>query len=193
MGYFAHSVANRLNLAVRMIEADPGSVADAQRNGVNAEVGNALAPKIRGDEGVVCFNLILHHLIDASEAGTRALQVKALKAWCGMVKAVFVNEYIYQSFVGTASGALIYSITSNAFLFGILKQVGKVIPGFRANTFGVGVRFRAHVEWVRLFAEAGYRVVSVRLGSPESISLPWRGLLIKTIRRDSFLLEPLPA
>jgi hypothetical protein len=193
VGYFAHSVATRLKRPVRMIDADPGSVAHARRHGVNAEVGDAVAPTIRGDEDVVCFNLILHHLIDANEAGTRALQVKALTVWRGKTKAVFVNEYIYQSFVGTASGALIYAITSNAFLSAILKHVGKIIPAFRANTFGVGVRFRAHEEWVKLFAEAGYRVVKTQIGVPERISMPWRGLLIKTIRRDSFLLESLPA
>jgi hypothetical protein len=193
VGYFALSLATRLKCPVWMIDADPGSVEDARRHGVNAEVGDALAPTIRGDGDVVCFNLILHHLIDSNEAGTRALEVKALNVWRGKAQAVFVNEYIYRSFVGTASGALIYAITSNAFLSAILKYVGKIIPAFRANTFGVGVRFRAREEWVTLFAEAGYRVVNTQIGAPQPVSLPWRGLLIKTIRRDRFLLEALPA
>ena len=35
-----------------------------------------------------------------------------------------------------------------------------VVPSLKANTFGVGVRFRAHGEWLRVFESAGYDVKS---------------------------------
>jgi ribosomal protein L11 methylase PrmA len=191
-GFFAGDVVSDQGVRVRVIDMDPGSVQAARDAGIEAVEGDALAPQIQGDESVACFNLILHHLIAGSERETRALQIKAIRAWHGRAKSVFVNEYIYQSFVGTVSGALIYAVTVNPILSGIAKQAARVIPAFRANTFGVGVRFRSHEEWLSLFEEAGYRVTDTRIGAPEPISWPLRSLLIRTIRRDSFRLEPVP-
>jgi hypothetical protein len=139
---------------------------------------------------VACFNLILHHLVGDSEAATRALQRRALERWRGQARFVFVNEYIYESFVGQLSGWLIYQITSSRVLSWLGRQVARLVPAFRANTFGVGVRFRAHDEWKRVFAEAGYDIAGEITGADEHVSPPLRLLLIRTIRRDSFLLHP---
>ena len=156
--------------------------------GVEARIGDALAPAIEGDEKIVCFNLILHHLVGASERETRALQLKALQRWQGS-GCGFANEDIYQSLVGRTAPRLIYEITSSTLLSAIGRLASKMIPSFRANTFGVGVRFRLHQQWLEMFAEAGFRVVDMRIGKPEFIAPPLRTLLIKTIRRDSFVLE----
>lgn len=188
-GFFARALSEAQGVRVRVIDMDPGSVEAAQHAGLESVVGDALQPEFQGDEKVTCFNLILHHLIASTEGETRALQIKALKAWRGRGGAVFVNEYIYESYLGTVSGALIYAITVNPILSWLAKSAARWIPAFRANTFGVGVRFRAHEEWLRLFAEAGFRVADVSIGAPEPISRPLRILLIKTIRRDSFRLE----
>src|SRR3546814_14279285 len=64
---------------------------------------------------------------------------------------------------------------------------GALPISLRANTFGMGVRFRSHKEWRQLFAEAGFHVLDMRTGRNERISPPLRGLLIKAIRRDSFV------
>lgn len=73
-----------------------------------------------------------------------------------------------------------------------MSAIGRVaammIPSFKANTFGVGVRFRANAEWTRLFEEAGYRVVGSAEGEAERVAPPLRLLLIQNIRRNSFLL-----
>ena len=69
------------------------------------------------------------------------------------------------------------------------KLLAKVVPSFKANTFGVGVRFRSHREWSQLFDDAGFEVIDRKFGRPEIVALPLRFLLIKTIRRDSFLLK----
>lgn len=190
-GFFAGALQQRHGLRTRVIDLDPGSIEACERAGVEAMRGDALDPPVTGNERVACFNLILHHLVGGSESATRALQVKALRAWVGRAERVFVNEYIYQSNVRNLSGRLIFEITSSKILSFAGRQVARIIPSFRANTFGVGVRFRAHDEWRKLFAEAGFRVADTRLGEAEHVSAPLRLLLIDTIRRDSFLLEPI--
>ena len=188
-GFFAKALSAAAGYRTRVIDADPQSIGVCQAEGVDGRLGDALAPEIRGDEDIVSFNLILHHLVGANERATRALQLQALRAWHGKGVRLFVNEYIYQSLVGRVSPRLIFEITSSKLLSFLGRQAGRIIPAFRANTFGVGVRFRSHEQWLEIFAEAGYRVVDKRIGPPEPISPPLRGLLIKTIRRDSFLLE----
>lgn len=173
---------------MRVVDADPGSVATATKAGVDAMVGDALAWQHMGDESVACFNLILHHLVGQGEQATRDLQMKALDRWKGTGTRLFVNEYIYDSWVKEWSGSLIYRITSSRLLSTVAGFVSRFVPSLRANTFGVGVRFRAEQEWRRLFAAEGWRVVGYRRGREEEVSLPRRMLLIRSCRRDSFLL-----
>lgn len=190
-GFLARRLTDAGGHRARVIDMDAASVDECRSLGVEAELGDALAPCPRGDEVAVCFNLVLHHLVGANERETRKLQLRALEAWLDWVDAIFVNEYIYESFIPGASGRLIYEITSSRLLSFIGRQVGRVIKAFRANTFGVGVRFRSHEEWVVLFRDAGFRVVGETRGSNETISPPLRMLLIKAIRRDSYRLEPI--
>jgi hypothetical protein len=190
VGHFARRLAGAANRVVRVVDADAASVDACKRAGVPAVLGDALAPTVFGDEDTVCFNLILHHLVGSTEALTRQLQSQALDVWRGRVRRVFVNEYIYESYLGTFSGWLIFQITSSRFLSTLASAVARVIPAFQANTFGVGVRFRDHDEWVRLFGAVGYRVKGSTKGADEDVSPALRLLLIRTIRRDSFLLAP---
>jgi hypothetical protein len=188
-GFFAKGLSDILGYAVRVLEMDPSSVETCLQQGIDARLGDALKPDVRGDEKIVCFNLILHHLVGRNEQETCSLQLRALRAWQGADVKVFVNEYIYQSYIGYMSARLIYQITSSKLLSAFGRIVGRVIPAFRANTFGVGVRFRSHEEWLTMFAKAGFRVIGKRIGDREHISPPLRLLAIKAIRRDSFLLE----
>lgn len=189
VGFFARRLAAVATWPVRVVDADGKSVEACGRAGVPAVVGDALAPTVVGDEDTVCFNLILHHLVGGSEPNTRRLQSRALAVWLRKARRVFVNEYIYDSYFGTFSGWLIFQITNSRLLSTLARIVGRVVPGLRANTLGVGVRFRAHDEWVRLFREAGYDVKSSTRGDEEPVFPPLRLLAIKSIRRDSFLLE----
>lgn len=189
-GFFAKRLSDLTGHKVRVIELDAPSVEMCRRGGVEALRGDALDPPMAGDEEVVSFNLILHHLVGPSEQVTLDLQRKALAIWRAHSPAVFVNEYIYESYVGNLSGWLIYQITKSRILSYIGRVVSIVIPSLKANTFGVGVRFRAHQEWVRVFESAGYDVKSSAFGDEEDIALPLRLLLIRRIRRDSFLLQP---
>lgn len=189
-GFFARRLAQLSGHRVKVVDMDTTSVEACRRAGVAAEVGDALQPRIAGNEGIVCFNLVLHHLVGASEEVTRGLQRQALAAWRGQTEAVFVNEYIYESYLGNISGWLIFQITKSRVLSWIGRRVATVVPAFKANTFGVGVRFRAHKEWLALFASAGYELRGCEIGADERVSAPLRLLLIRSIRRDSFTLSP---
>ena len=120
------------------------------------------------------------------------MQGHALSVWHSTVHAVFVNEYIYESYViNNLSGWLIYQITSNSVLSGLSRFIAKFSPSLKANTFGVGVRFRSHKEWCKMFESLGFKVVGTKIGKEEFVSLPRRLLLIKNCRRDSFFLKPI--
>ncbi|WFL78718.1 class I SAM-dependent methyltransferase [Altererythrobacter arenosus] len=189
-GFFARALSASGGWRTRVIDMDPASIESCTSIGVEGRIGNALAPAVEGDERVVCFNLILHHLVGSSESATRSLQIDALRKWHGRVPTLFVNEYIYQSFLGRLSPRLIFEITSSRMLSLFASMVARIVPSFKANTFGVGVRFRSHEDWCEIFEEAGYKVTKVAIGSPEPIAHPLRLLLIRTIRRDSYRLEP---
>jgi hypothetical protein len=190
-GYFARELNKKTGLLITIIDSHEPSinaVRDINHASIQAVHGDALSPNISANEGVICFNLILHHLIGSTEKESRALQKKALLAWGKNIKCVFINEYIYESFIGDASGRLIYYITKSKLLSFIGKIVSKVIPSLQANTFGAGVRFRSNSEWIKLFSECGFTIVSSVKGEPEPIALARRFLLIKEVRCDSFLL-----
>jgi len=190
-GFFAKALSAEWGYKVRVVDADIKSIEFCMANGVEAICGDALAPNFVGDEGVICFNLILHHLVGASDSDTYSLQARALQEWYGNAPAIFVNEYIYESFIfENFSGWLIYKITSSRFLSRIGRAVSWLMPTLKANTFGTGVRFRAQAEWVAIFDSLGFDVVGILEGQQEGVSLPRRLLLIKNCRRDSFLLVP---
>lgn len=188
-GYFALALREELNILVRVIDTDPVSVQTSQAAGVKAICGDAINVTAKGDEGVICFNLILHHLVGDSEALTRQLQSLVLINWRDKGVYLFVNEYIYESWFEGFSGWLIYQITKSRLLSAAGKFVSFFMPSLRANTFAVGVRFRSNSEWKDIFAQSGFAVIGEAKGNDEFISLPRRMLMIKSIRRDSFLLE----
>lgn len=187
-GYFADAIKQELNFPTRVIDMDPVSVESARSLGVEAMVGDALQPDKKNDEALVCFNLILHHLVSTSENETLALQARAIANWRESGVKVFVNEYIYESWFGDLSGWLIYQITKNKFLSKVGEIASRAMPSLKANTFGVGVRFRSGIEWKKIFDNSGFVVEAELKGEEEFVSLPRRLLLIKSIRRDSFLL-----
>lgn len=190
VGFFAQGLREHLGVRVRVVDLDPVSVAKCIERGIEANQADATEVRACGDEAVICFNLILHHLVAKDSASTRALQVRALSNWRRVGLRVFVNEYIYESYVPGFSGALIYKVTSSRLLSAIARLVSRVVPAFRANTFGSGVRFRGEAEWISLFREAGFEVAGLLAGREECVDLPLRALLIRSVKRTSFLLVP---
>ncbi len=188
-GYFSKAIEDAYHVASRVIDADPVSVETARSLGVAAEVGDALRPAIRADDGIACFNLILHHLVGGSERDTLSMQVRAITAWRDSGARVFVNEYIYESWSGDISGKIIYRITRSRILSSLGRFVARLVPSLKANTFGVGVRFRSCGEWRAIFERAGFEIIGYAKGDCEYVSPARRLLLISEIRRDSFLLR----
>jgi hypothetical protein len=190
-GYFAAAISRDYGVRTRVLDTDPASIAASRDAGVEAKLFDALAPKFEGDEEIASFNLILHHLIGTSDARTRTLQMRAVETWKEKCRGVFVNEYIYESpVVAGFSARLIWWVTSSRFLSAIGVVVSRFIPSLRANTFGVGVRFRTAADWRGLFQAAGFKVVDYRRGDDEPCSFFRRLMGIRSIRRDSFFLAP---
>jgi hypothetical protein len=188
VGYFANEIKRRFGYTVRVIDMDPVSIEKCRGKDLQADVGDVTALPPKGDEQVVCYNLILHHLVGKSSLDTYNLQSKALMNWKHNGNAIFVNEYIYESYIPGFSGWVIYKITSSQLLSSIGKLVSRVIKAFKANTFGTGVRFRSDSEWIALFANAGFIVSAQTIGDAERVAPPLRLLLIKSIKRNSYLL-----
>ena len=189
-GYFALQLQRELGCHVRVIDTDPASIQECRNAGLDADCADALNLLTMRMEDVVAFNLVLHHLVGKSERATRELQSRAITTWLPHARVVFVNEYIYESFIGNLSGWLIFQITKNPLLSALGRWASHFIPSLSANTFGVGVRFRSNQEWMRLFEEAGFSVKAHVRGAAEGVSPLWRLLLIRRISRDSFRLEP---
>ncbi len=189
VGYFARRLSHLTGARVTVLDSDAASVAACRAAGIDAVCGDALSSLSIGEAEIVCFNLILHHLVGQSEKVTLDLQRRALAVWHAQARFVFVHEYIYESYFNDISGWLIFQITKSKALSRIGRLVSRIVPAFRANTFSVGVRFRAHREWLKIFESVGYTVESKTNGRPDGVSLPLRSLLIKSIRRDSFLLR----
>lgn len=193
-GFFAAALRDRAEIPVRVIDMDEASIETCRELGVDGRIDDALAPSIHGDEAVVCFNLILHHLIGEDDRRTRVLKSPALAGWYGKCEAVFVNEYIYESWlVPRLSAWTIWRVTSSRILSAIANLVSRAIPSRRANTLGVDVRFRTAADWRTLFAACGYRSVVSCRAKDQPVSLARRMLLIRSSRRDSFLLKPIAA
>src|SRR5262245_22650046 len=127
-GFFAIRLQRLSSQVVRVLDADEASIAACRRIGVDAMIGDALNPAIKGDESIASFNLILHHLVGPTEKITRDLQSHALAAWRRQVSSVFVNEYIYESYVPRFSGRLIFAITKSRVLSWIGNAVAFVVP-----------------------------------------------------------------
>src|SRR5262245_42662207 len=130
-GFFARQLAQRTGRTVKVIDADPASINACRAAGIDAEVGDALQPRVEGNEDVVCFNLILHHLVGGSERQTRDLQQRALAAWRSQAGTLFVNEYIYESYLPGWSGRLIYEVTKSRILSGLARLVAVVVPSLK--------------------------------------------------------------
>jgi SAM-dependent methyltransferase len=195
IGAFARALKSKSSMEVIVLDSDEEAVRickeyKSNEIAINAVIGDALNPPRLDDVGIVCFNLILHHLVGKDEAETKELQKKALTYWRDKAQYIFINEYIYDSYILNCSGRIIYLFTSNKILSKIATLVGKFIPTLRANTSGVGVRFRAHKEWVKFFDECGYKVAGKVIADNDYVSPFLRLLLIDKIRTDSFLLKP---
>jgi len=90
------------------------------------------------------------------------------------------------------TGKLIYHITSNNFLSKIARSLANFAPSLKANTFGVGVRFRSMNEW-RFMVERKMVIKGILSGDPERHSIIRRLFLnISNVKRVSVLAKKMP-
>ncbi len=103
-----------------------------------------------------------------------------------------MHEICYEGIVVPDSSALlIFQITSSRCISEALRFVGKIIPSLRANTAGIGVRFRPARGWADLASSLGLDLIGTCKGGPEGHSLLRRALLlIREVRRHSLALRP---
>jgi len=188
IGNFANALKKKISASVCVLETDLNSIKVCKARGLDAKFGDATNYFPAEYEKIACFNLVLHHLVAANLSDTYHLQKNTLENWRIKDKVVFVNEYIYESFIPGFSGWIIYVITSSKFLSMLCRSIAKYIPVFRANTFGVGVRFRSNKEWIHLFNKAGFDKIFCIQGRDEHISFALRILFIKNIRRNSYCM-----
>lgn len=62
-GFFSKALQDRVAFKVRVLDTDKRSIAECRQAGLKCSYGDALNPVAMGDEGLICFNLILHHLV----------------------------------------------------------------------------------------------------------------------------------
>jgi len=187
-GFFYELLKNKINSKVVILDSDLNSIERCTEKGMTAYFDDVLNLEYKGRSDIVCFNLTLHHLIGENEELTYEMQCNALRVFAGKSIYLFIDEYSYDSFIFGLSGKLIYNITSNKFLSKIASIISIFFPSLKANTFGVGVRFREMNEWINLFEFSGYKVIKIIKG--ENIRIPFlrRLLFIRRQTKDSFLL-----
>lgn len=198
-GFFARAVQIEFPHAeVTILDLDEQSVMKGTKLGLNAIHGSIIDPPTEVREklfDVISFNLILHHIIGDDEPSTQDLQRRALKQVRDLLAndgLIFVHEICYEGrLFPDLSARLIYHMTANRYLSQAVRLAGKAIPALKANTAGVGVRFRPASGWILLADMSGLDIVNACQGGQEGHSwLRTTLLLIREVRRQSWLICP---
>ena len=187
-GFFANALAQKTGPDAQIVEIDPSLAEACVEHGRPAESRESLNSVQCGGEDIVSSNLTLHHPVAAFHTETEVLQKRANAVWQRKAMAMFVNKYLYESCIGNALGWLIYRFISSQPLSALGQEVVKFVLSLRANTCSIGVRSRADQELTDLFYGLGFTVAAYRIGPEENVSLARRILIIKSCRRDSYLL-----
>ncbi len=192
VGHFSELLRTQHRADASVLDMDGESVRRCLLRGVPALIGDAITTRAADGNDFAAFNMILHHLVAPGFRATEELQTAALAnlAIRGGPKRVFVSEFVYEGYVLNWPAALIFAVTSSKALSTAASSVARFIPSLRANTFGVGVRFRAAPDWARMFARSGWRVSAHRTHPSGPIGVAKLVALgLRSWRRDSFLLE----
>lgn len=196
-GFFVSALKSEFrNVDATILDLDQASVTKSVRKGLNSIHGSIVAPPrdlMSRRFDVISFNLVLHHIIAETDSSTVALQQQALRQARVLLKdggRIFVHEICFEGrFFADLSGLLIYRITSSHHLEKVLRFTGTIFSALKANTVGVGVRFRPLIGWEEIARSVGLEALNTCEGGPEGHSLLRKALLlIKEVRRRSLLL-----
>lgn len=199
-GYFMHEVKEIFPLSsVSILDIDSFAVLKAKERGINAVKGsileNSQIEKCDQKFDVICFNLVLHHIVTGKFFGTRHIQVKSLENASKLLNSngtLFIHEICYEgSFLNNFPGHLIYLLTSSRLLEPFFSLIGKLSPSLFANTIGTGVRYRSDQGWRSVFADTtNFSLEKILIGESEGHPR-FRNIVlgIKSVRRKSFILR----
>ena len=185
VGYFVLALQQEFpNMRATILDLDESAISKAKSNGLDAVVGSVLKPppSIHLQKfDIVCFNEVLHHIIAASDRNTCKLQQLALlraKGLASQAGSIFINELCYEGKVfSDSSSAIIFHLLTNPLLSKIVASISAFVPSLKANTVGVGIRFRPYGGWVRLIESAGFQLSKKCEGAVEKPSFAKRLLL----------------
>lgn len=96
-GLFASALREIGFEKVRVVDSDPLAIKSCENRGIDAVCGDVLSADLHEQGQYICFNLILHHLVERSEQDNMSFQKAALGKWRGRFRYIFVNEYICES------------------------------------------------------------------------------------------------
>jgi SAM-dependent methyltransferase len=141
------------------------------------DLGTALANE---KFDLVCYNWVLHHLIDNTHQSSTHNQITALEQARQLLMPggrVSVFENFYEGAIfNSLPGWLIFELTSSKLLAPITKRFG-------ANTAGVGVCFRSEQSWKRAIENASLKPIAVGYGRLWKMAWIKRLILhIRTVR-----------
>jgi hypothetical protein len=138
---------------------------------------------------LITINWVLHHLVSDSHARSVRNMMDTLGACVRALTGrgrISVFEDLYDGILldGLPS-RLIFLLTSSRALSGLVGRMG-------ANTAGVGVCFRSHRQWKRLFMNAGLELLeATRVPGPRAVPLRERiALHVGDRARGHYWLQP---
>jgi len=122
---------------------------------------------------LICFNWVLHHLIEDSVNESRRAQTESLQKAASMLSpkgliSIFENGYSAAVPLAPSPGSIIFHLTSSRRLRWLTKLGG-------ANTAGIGVLFRSRESWLEVLRAAGLHAIH------QQQFAPWRFSMLKRI------------
>lgn len=199
-GYFMAEIKAIFPYAsVTVMDLDGTAVTKAREKGIFAVNGSILEPvpvELYGQKfDIVCFNLVLHHIVTGRLFGTRHIQKKSLENASSLINTngiLFIHEICYEGAILKGfPGWMIYLLTSSRLLEPFFNAIGKLSRSLFANTTGIGVRYRSDEGWRKIFSEVQVFSFDQSLtGTPEGHPRLRNFVLgIKSVRRRSYLIR----
>ncbi|MBD3399279.1 MAG: methyltransferase [Candidatus Coatesbacteria bacterium] len=192
-GYFADYILEaRPGCRVTVLDISPGLL---ERNRPHRRKRLILGDALQLDElpsgetfNIICFNLVLHHLLATDETSTRRLRIDVLRRAATLLRRcgrILIIEPLYLGmFHVDIPSILVYRLTRSQFFAPLCKRLG-------ARTAGEGVLFQPGNRWLHTFEDAGLEIQDQYIFGPWEINPLYKiALNIASIRTGIFWLAP---
>lgn len=143
-----------------------------------------------GKYDLICFNWVLHHLVDDDYAGSVRNITDILHNAARLLAdngRISIFENIYRGMLlDNAPSHIIFGLTS-------AKPIARLIRRMGANTAGTGVCFQSRTSWERILRNAGVAAADYAEDSLWPIPWSWRTFLhVGNIRCGNFWSQAVP-